>query len=110
MSNLRAVNVLKYEYDDKSRKYITVPDGNAVFHMFGREDAGNGEMFTIAIIERHDGQVQTVAPTLIKFVDPMVIEFVETKVDFDGSHSPIGSNFRVTGTELSDDELVNKAQ
>jgi len=81
MSNLRAVNVSKCVYDEASRKYIYVPDGNAVFHMFGNEQDEEGGTFTVAVIEREDGQVQTVVPSLIKFIDPMVVEFVESEVD-----------------------------
>lgn len=66
----RPVMVFKYE---QSRSTKRIEDGFAVFHGFGTDFEDHGEFgpasFSIAIIEREDGTVETVAPSLIKFTD-----------------------------------------
>lgn len=81
MPKLRAVNVSKMVYDQANRKYVLEPDGNAVFHQWGEECDGDNNAYTMAIIEREDGQVQMVSPSFIKFIDPMVVEFLESELE-----------------------------
>lgn len=68
---MRAVDVSKYEGGK------VVADGRAIFHRWGQcyeeFEAGPGN-YTTAIIERQDGTVQEVSPSLIRFIEPTQME------------------------------------
>lgn len=58
-------------------KYVAEPIGEALFHGFSVDSyqAEGGVMtYCVAIVEFPDGTVDTVYPTLIRFVNPPAIE------------------------------------
>ena len=71
MKNGETVYVSKYEKTKEPGKYHMdiVPDGHATFQAWGvdhEEFETNAGNFSIAIIERDDGSIETVVPTMIK--------------------------------------------
>ena len=74
----RRVQVYDQKYSKEDGRFHNEEDGYGTFLLWGSDytefenGAGN---FTIAIIERDDGQVIKREPHLIKFVDPYPVTF-----------------------------------
>ena len=69
---MRRVMLTKKVYPSvTSDKYTLVEDGEAWFHCWGlacKEKGGSS--FTVAIVERDDGRVDTTTPYRIRFLEP----------------------------------------
>jgi len=67
----RKVRVFKREWHKHGSGYTRVPDGTAIFHCWGCEyeefENGPGNS-SVALIERANGTVETVTPSMIEFV------------------------------------------
>ena len=69
---MRRVTLTKKVYPlAMSDKYTLEGDGEAWFHGFGlaSKDKGAGASFTVAIVERDDGRLDTVLPYRVRFLD-----------------------------------------
>lgn len=66
---MRQVQVFKFEQKviDGCRQSVKVPDYIGTFHQFGQEADGEGQSNPVAIVERANGQVETVVAWLVQF-------------------------------------------
>lgn len=71
---MRRVEYSKMEWvasttPERAGKYVSVPRGEAWFHQFGLEiDEDSGQNYSVAILEKDDGSVDSVAVHLIRFI------------------------------------------
>lgn len=70
---MRKVNTFKVDWDVQERQAVRIQTGSGLFHGFGMdyEEFESGPApYSVAIIERDSGLVETVRADLIQFCDP----------------------------------------
>ncbi len=71
--SLRPVEVSKEEYAPDKNRYVAKPDYKAWFHAWSTSaepgDETGGYSWPMAIVEKEDGQIETVEARLIRFLD-----------------------------------------